>query len=233
MKKANEKKNDVQVKGAANNVTELVFILDKSGSMAGLESDTVGGFNAMIDKQRKGEGEVLVTTVLFSNDSETLHDRVKIADVAPLGDKDYQVGGCTALIDAIGGTIEHIESIHRYARAEDVPAHTMFVITTDGLENASRRFTADKVKKTVEKKKKAGWEFLFLGANIDAVETARHFGIDRDHAVEYCCDSVGTAKNYGAMNKAFSAVRNAVPLACAQWKAEVEEDLANRKNRKK
>ena len=200
-------------------LTEAVFILDRSGSMQGLEKDTIGGFNSMIEKQRREKGEALISTVLFDDVSEVIYDRVDIRNIEKMTEAQYYVRGCTALIDAIGSAIHHIETVHRYIREEDVPEHTLFVITTDGMENASRRYTSDKVKKMIEEKKKLGWEFIFIGANIDAVETARHFGIDRDHAVEYCCDSVGTAKNYGAMNKAFSAVRNAVPLACAQWKA--------------
>ena len=210
------------------NRTELVFILDKSGSMAGLESDTIGGFNSMIDRQKSGDGEVFVTTVLFSNDSETIHDRVNIADVPKMTDSDYRVGGCTALIDAIGGTIEHIENIHKYAREEDVPAHTMFVITTDGMENASRRFSSRDVKKMIEKKKKAGWEFLFLGANIDAVETAAKFGIAEDRAVNYMPDAVGTAVNFAAMSEAICEVRS-TGKAGKSWKKRIDEDFKSRR----
>ena len=160
-----------------NTITELVFILDRSGSMSGLESDTIGGFNAMIEKQKKQDGDCYVSTVLFDNESRVLHDRIKLADVPKMTDEDYTVGGCTALIDAIGGAIHHIGNIHKYARPEDVPAHTMFVITTDGMENASHRYSSEEVKKMIERQKtKYGWEFLFIGANIDAVETAKHFG---------------------------------------------------------
>ena len=212
----------------ANNKTELVFILDKSGSMSGLESDTIGGFNSMIEKQQNGEGEVLVTTVLFSNDSVTVHDRQSISEVPKMTPSDYQVGGCTALIDAIGGTIEHISSIHKYARPEDVPSHTMFVITTDGMENASRRFTSDDVKKMIEGKKKDGWEFLFLGANIDAVETAARFGISEDRAANYRCDAAGTELNFMAMSEAICAVRSNAPLK-KSWKRKIDEDYKARK----
>ena len=156
-----------------NGVTELVFILDRSGSMSGLESDTIGGFNAMIEKQKKQNGECYVSTVLFDNVSEVLHDRVKLADIKPMTDKEYTVRGCTALIDALGGAIHHIGNVHKFARNEDVPEHTVFVITTDGMENASRKYSSDKVKAMIERQKeKYGWEFLFIGANIDAVETA-------------------------------------------------------------
>lgn len=160
------------------NLTEIVFILDRSGSMSGLEADTIGGFNSMIEKQKKAEGEALVSTVLFDNVSEVIHDRVNIRDIQPMTDRDYTVRGCTALLDAIGGAIHHIGNIHKYARAEDVPEHTLFIITTDGMENASRFYSSDRVKQMIEcQKAKNDWEFLFLGANIDAVETARHFGI--------------------------------------------------------
>ncbi|MBR6796982.1 MAG: hypothetical protein IKM53_06500 [Clostridia bacterium] len=212
-----------------NNITELVFILDRSGSMAGLESDTIGGFNAMIEKQKKQEGECYVSTVLFNNASEILHDRIKLAEVPKMTESDYTVGGCTALIDAIGEAIHHIENIHKYARAEDVPEHTMFVITTDGMENASRHYTAEKVKKMIErKKKKHDWEFLFLGANIDAVETARNYGIDESRAVNYHSDSAGTSINYEAMSDAISTVRKNAPLTSG-WKAKIDKDFKSRK----
>src|SRR5699024_10785941 len=171
------------------NLTEIVFILDRSGSMSGLEADTIGGFNSMIEKQRKADGEALVSTVLFDNMSEVIHDRVNIHDIKPMTDRDYTVRGCTALLDAIGGAIHHIGNVHKYARPEDVPEHTLFIITTDGMENASRFYSSDRVKQMIERQKaKYGWEFLFLGANIDAVETARHFGIGADRAVNYHSD---------------------------------------------
>lgn len=168
-----------------NNVTELVFILDKSGSMAGMESDTIGGFNAMIEKQRKEEGKVYVSTVLFSNFSQVLHDRVDLNEIQPLTEKDYIVGGCTALIDAIGGAINHIKNVHKYIREEDVPEHTIFIIATDGMENASRKYSSRKIKEMISKQEKKGWEFLFVAANIDAVETARHIGIRKERAANY------------------------------------------------
>lgn len=176
-----------------NNITELVFILDRSGSMAGLESDTIGGFNSMIEKQKKQEGDCYVSTVLFDGVSEVLHDRIKLCDVPKMTENDYTVRGCTALIDAIGGAIKHIGNIHKYARPEDVPENTMFVITTDGQENASHTYSSEKVKKMIEhQKEKYGWEFLFIGANIDAVETAARYGIGKDRAVNYNADSKGT-----------------------------------------
>ena len=162
------------------NLTEIVFILDRSGSMSGLEADTIGGFNSMIAKQKKQDGEALVSTVLFDNVSEVIHDRVNIRDIQPMTDKDYTVRGCTALLDAIGSAIHHIGNVHKYARPEDVPEHTLFIITTDGMENASRFYSSDRVKQMIQRQKaKYGWEFLFLGANIDAVETARHFGLEQ------------------------------------------------------
>ena len=200
------------------NLTELVFILDKSGSMSGLEADTIGGFNGMIEKQKKEAGEALVSTVLFSNESTVLHDRVDLRKIEPMTDQQYFVGGCTALIDAIGGAIHHIGNVHKYAREEDRPEHTVFIITTDGMENASRRYTSDQVKAMVKRQKeKYGWEFLFLGANIDAVETAAHFGIDEDRAVTFYNDAQGQALNYSEVSEAVRTVRACMPLTRG-WK---------------
>ncbi len=211
------------------NFTELVFILDRSGSMAGLESDTIGGFNAMIEKQRRKDGECCVSTVLFDNESEVLHDRVMLSEIEPLTDRDYTVRGCTALIDAIGGAIHHIGNVHKYARAEDVPEHTMFIITTDGMENASRRYTSDRVKAMIERQKeKYGWEFLFIGANIDAVETAARYGIGADRAVNYHSDSEGTRLNYEVVSETISCMRESRPISSG-WKRRIEEDFAGRK----
>ena len=211
-----------------NNITELVFILDRSGSMAGLEGDTIGGFNAMIEKQKKQEGACYVSTVLFDNVSEVLHDRVPLCDVPRMTDRDYTVRGCTALIDAIGGAIHHIGNIHKYARPEDVPAHTMFVITTDGMENASRQYTSEQVKKMIERQKeKYCWEFLFIGANIDAVETAARYGIDRDRAVNYHADSEGTNVLFASVAKAVGCVRASAPLE-ADWSEEIDADYQRR-----
>ena len=212
-----------------NNITELVFILDRSGSMSGLESDTIGGFNAMIQKQKKEDGEAYVSTILFDNVSEVLHDRIKLGDVPKMTAKDYTVRGCTALIDAIGGAIHHIGNIHKYARPEDVPAHTMFIITTDGQENASQRYSSDEVKKMIERQKeKYGWEFLFIGANIDAVETAARFGIDRNRAVNYNADSKGTQILYETLSAPICAVRANAPIS-DDWGRNIEEDHNNRK----
>ena len=211
------------------NLTEMVFILDRSGSMAGLESDTIGGFNGMIERQKKAEGEALVSTVLFANDSAVIHDRVDLRKIQPLTDREYRVGGCTALIDAIGGAIHHIGNVHKYAREEDRPEHTIFVITTDGMENASRRYTSDQVKAMVQRQKeKYGWEFLFLGANIDAVETAAHFGITEDRAVTFHNDSMGQSLNYTSVSDAVCAVRANAPLR-RSWKEKIEADFRSRK----
>lgn len=210
------------------NLTEIIFILDRSGSMSGLEADTIGGFNSMIEKQKKADGEAMISTVLFDNVSEVIHDRVSVLDIQPMTDKDYTVRGCTALLDAIGGAIHHIGNIHKYARAEDVPEHTLFVITTDGMENASRHYNAERVKQMIERQKaRYGWEFLFLGANIDAVETARHFGIGADRAVNHHSDSAGTQLNYEVLSEAICAVRGSVQLG-ADWKKRIDEDFESR-----
>ncbi len=212
----------------ANDLTELVFILDRSGSMSGLESDTIGGFNSMVEKQRGEEGRAYVSTVLFNQESRVVHDRLDIRKVEPMTRETYCVGGCTALLDAIGDAVRHIGNIHKYARPEDVPAHTLFVITTDGMENASHRYTGEKVRKLIERQKeKYGWEFLFLGANIDAVETARHIGIGADRAVDYCCDSAGTALNYEVVTQCVSDVRAGRGVS-AKWSARIREDHKNR-----
>ena len=211
-----------------SNLTELVFILDRSGSMAGLESDTIGGFNSMIEKQRKEEGECYVSTILFDNFSEVLHDRVKLSEIKPMTDREYTVRGCTALIDALGGAIHHIGNVHRYARPEDVPAHTMFIITTDGMENASRKYTSDRVKQMIKRQKaQYGWEFLFIGANIDAVETAARYGIDRDRAVNYNADRKGTNVVYESVSRAVCQVRSCKGLS-DDWSAEIDEDYRKR-----
>lgn len=211
------------------NLTEIVFILDRSGSMSGLEADTIGGFNSMIEKQKNAEGEALISTVLFDNTSEVIHDRVSVQSIKPMTRDDYTVRGCTALLDAIGGAIHHIGNVHKYASAEDVPEHTLFVITTDGMENASHRYSSEKVKKMIERQKeKYGWEFLFLGANIDAVETARHFGISEDRAVNYHSDSEGTQLNYEVLSEAICSVRCSAPLD-ANWKKRIDEDYESRR----
>ena len=208
MKKTNEKATKVK-----NNITELVFILDRSGSMAGLESDTIGGFNSLIEKQKKEDGKCFVTTVLFDNLIERLHDRVSLEKIGPMTDKEYYVRGCTALIDAIGSGIDHIIDVHRYIRKEDVPEHTMFVIITDGMENASRNYRSEQVKRMIKKQKeKYGWEFLFIGANIDAVETAGSYGIEADRAVNYHADKKGTKVVYDAVCETVACMRSCAPI---------------------
>ena len=216
------------------NLTEIVFILDRSGSMSGLEADTIGGFNSMIEKQKKENGEALISTVLFDNVSEVIHDRVPVQKVEPMTDRDYSVRGCTALLDAIGGAIHHIGNVHKYARNEDVPEHTLFVITTDGMENASRRYDSEKVKKMIERQKeKYGWEFLFLGANMDAVKEAARFGISSDRAVRFENDAQGVAVNYHIVSETVSRMREAPCCASigAEWKEQIEVDFQKRHHR--
>ena len=210
------------------NLTEMVFILDRSGSMAGLEEDTIGGFNAMIEKQKKEEGEALVSTVLFSAESTVIYDRVDIRKIEPMTEKQYNVYGSTALIDAIGQAIHHIGSVHKYAREEDRPEHTIFIITTDGMENASHRYSSKEVKDMVQRQKQRyGWEFLFLGANIDAVETAGRFGIGADRAVRFRNDPKGIKLNYETVSRTVGMMRACAPIA-ENWKAEIEEDYRSR-----
>ena len=210
-------------------LTELVFILDRSGSMFGLEADTLGGFNSMIAKQRREEGEALVSTVLFNGTTTVLHDRVPLTRIEPMTERQYQVGGCTALLDAIGGAIHHIGNVHKYAREEDRPEHTLFVITNDGLENASHSYSADQVRRMIRRQRENyGWEFIFLGANIDAVETAAHIGIDRSRAVNYHSDSRGTRLNYEVLSEAISSVRSCKPLE-ENWSRRIDEDYLGRK----
>lgn len=220
-------------------LTEIVFILDRSGSMSGLENDTIGGFNSMISKQKDEEGEALISTVLFDNETEVIHDRLPLDKIAPLTGKEYYIRGSTALLDAIGEAIHHISSIHKYAREEDVPEKTLFIITTDGMENSSRKYSYDKVKKMVEKKKeKNHWEFIFLGANIDAVSVANKFGVDRSRAVTYECDGAGTALNYKMMSKMVSCARaskSAEAMGAAfdseEMLSEIRDDYAKRHKR--
>lgn len=216
-----------------NGITELVFILDRSGSMAGLESDTIGGFNSMIEKQKRQDGECYVSTVLFDNVSEVLHDRVKLTEINPMTDKEYTVRGSIALIDAIGGAIHHIGNVHKYIRNEDVPEHTIFVITTDGMENASHKYSSDKVKSMIERQKERyGWEFLFIGANIDAVETAAQYGIDRDRAVNYNADEVGTHILYESVSAVVGNVRSNKRIM-KNWSENINEDYKRRGKKNK
>ena len=210
------------------NLTEIVFILDRSGSMAGLEDDTIGGFNAMIEKQKAESGEVLVNTVLFDNECEVIHDRVDIQKIKPMTRNEYYVRGCTALLDAVGGAIHHIGNVHKYAREEDCPEKTLFVITTDGMENASRKYSYEKLKAMIQRQKeKYGWEFIFLGANIDAAKEAARFGIGADRAANYHADHQGTAVIYEAVSEAICNVRACRPMS-ADWKKKVDADYKKR-----
>ena len=215
-------------------LTEVVFILDRSGSMSGLEADTIGGFNSMIEKQKREEGEAVISTVLFDDRTEVIYDRVSIEKVTPMTDKEYYVRGCTALLDAVGGAIHHIGNVHKYAREEYRPEKTLFIITTDGMENSSRIYSYDKVKMMVEKEKeKYGWEFLFLGANIDAVSVAGRFGIGADRAIDYECDKEGTLLNYEAISQTVSAMRRSqskaeMDMAFDTCMAPVRENYAKR-----
>ena len=210
-------------------MTELVFILDRSGSMAGLEKDTIGGFNSLIEKQRKEPGTAVVSTVLFDNESEVIHDRLPLESIPPMTDKEYYVRGCTALLDAVGGAIHHIGNVHKYARREDVPDKTLFVITTDGMENASRRYDYERVRKMIQRQKERyGWEFIFLGANIDAAAEAKRFGIAPERAANYHCDEAGTALNYEVISDVVCAVRMGVDID-EDWKARIDEDFMKRK----
>jgi uncharacterized protein YegL len=210
------------------NLTELVFILDRSGSMAGLENDTIGGFNSMIEKQRAEPGEALISTVLFDNESEVIHDRLRLDAVPALTRKEYYVRGCTALLDAVGSAIHHIGNVHKYAREEDRPEKTLFIITTDGMENASRRYNYEKVRQMIQRQKdQYGWEFLFLGANIDAAKEAARFGIQEDRAANYHADHQGTAVIYEAVSQTVCNFRASQPMA-ANWKDAIDEDFRKR-----
>ena len=210
-------------------MTELVFILDRSGSMHGLEQDTIGGFNSMLERQKKDDDLAYVSTVLFAGQSEVIHDRLRLEDVPALTERDYRVGGCTAMLDAIGDAIRHIGNIHKYARPEDRPAKTLFAITTDGMENASRRYGYDQVKAMIEcRQQEYGWEFLFLGANIDTAREAARFGIRADRAADYYADSKGTGVIYESVCEAVSQVRCCAPLA-ADWKKAIDRDYQERK----
>ncbi|MGN7941639.1 vWA domain-containing protein [Virgibacillus sp. 6R] len=214
-----------------NKKLELVFILDKSGSMAGLEADTIGGYNSMLKKQQKEEGEAFVTTVLFNHDYELLHDRINVKGISPITEDDYQVGGTTALLDAIGSTIQKISNVQKRTNEENRADKVLFVITTDGMENASREYTANKIKQMVTRQKEQfGWEFMFLGANIDSISTAEKYGIDEEFAVNYHADNKGTQLNYQAVNEAVTMMRSGKEID-RSWKEKIERDFSQRNKR--
>ncbi len=213
-----------------NNITEIIFILDRSGSMSGFEADTIGGFNSTIEKQKEKDGKVYVSTVLFDNESEVVHDRVEIGEIKPMTREDYQVGGCTALLDAVGGAIHHIGNIHKYARPEDVPEHTIFIITTDGMENASHNYSRSRVREMIKRQQERyGWEFIFLAANIDAEETAEDIGIRRERAVNYTQDEDGVKATYAVMCEAITSVRKCKNLDAGEWRESLDKDNKRRK----
>ena len=209
-------------------LTELVFVVDRSGSMGGLETDTIGGFNATLEAHRKAEGEAMVSTVLFDNEIEVLHDRLPIAEVAPITDKEYWVRGCTALLDAVGGAVNHISRVHGYLPEDARPEHTIVVITTDGMENASREYSYDQVKAMISRKEREGWDFLFLGANIDAAAEAERIGISADRAATYLADEAGTQVMQRAQCEATVAMRAGAPMVGSAWKKEIDRDFASR-----
>jgi uncharacterized protein YegL len=213
-------------------LTELVFILDRSGSMSGLESDTIGGYNAMLEKQKKESGEVIMTTVLFDDRYELLHDRINLRGIVPITDKEYYVRGTTALLDAVGRTINKIGNAQKHTTEEERAEQVMFVITTDGMENASREFSYSKVRRMIEhQKSQYGWEFIFLGANIDAIAVAERFGIDADRATNYNADSEGTMLNYEVISETVSCLRASRPIS-ENWKDRIDEDFKKRSGRR-
>ena len=217
-------------------LTEVVFILDRSGSMSGLEADTIGGFNSMIDKQKQEEGEAYISTVLFDDRAEVLYDRVEVSKIEPMTDKQYFVRGCTALLDAVGGAIKHIGNIHKYAREEDRPEKTIFIITTDGMENSSCHYNYNKVKRMVKRQQEQyGWQFLFLGANIDSVKVGKSFGIGANRAINYNCDRKGTSLNYQVLSKTISEFRRSkstddVDMIVDECCAPIRDDYEKRHN---
>ncbi|MER2260515.1 MAG: hypothetical protein ABS934_00785 [Psychrobacillus sp.] len=213
-----------------NNLTELVFILDKSGSMAGLEADTIGGFNAMLAKQKKEEGEAIVTTVLFNDNYDLLHDRINVKGVSPITERDYKVGGMTALLDAIGSTIHKIGNIQKRTSFEQRASRVLFVITTDGMENSSCEYNYEKIRSMISRQKESyGWEFIFLGANIDAIATAANFGISEEFAVKYHADKEGTRLNYESVSNVVSSYRKGSKID-RSWKKRIEKDFTSRKH---
>lgn len=214
-------------------LTELIFILDRSGSMSGLESDTIGGYNSLLDKQKKEDGECVITTVLFDDKYELLHDRINLKGIIPITEKEYFVRGSTALLDAVGRAIDKIGNAQKHTAKEERAEKVIFVITTDGMENSSREYGYNKVRHMIERQKeKYGWEFIFLGANIDAVETAARFGISADHAANYHSDSEGTQLNYKVVSDALSGFRASSAPISADWKKRIDEDYVKRGGKK-
>ncbi len=210
------------------NKIECVFILDRSGSMAGLESDTINGFNGLLNKQRNEEGEALITTVLFDHEYELLHDRINVKSIQNITDKEYYVRGSTALLDAIGLTIDKIGNVQKMTKVEERADKVLFVITTDGMENSSRKYNYSKIKHMIEnQKRKYNWEFIFMGANMDAIEMANRFGIDSNRAVNYHSDKKGTQLNYESMSQVVSNLRMSKSID-EDWKKEIDEDFINR-----
>ncbi len=208
--------------------TEIVFILDRSGSMSGLEKDTIGGFNSILLRQREEGSKTLISTVLFDNEQEVIHDRVNLNYVQPLTSKEYYVRGSTALLDAIGLSIDHIAKIHKYSRPEDRPDKTLFVITTDGMENSSHIYSYSKIKQMIKKEKSQyGWEFIFLGANIDSEAVAESIGINKEYAADFVADSLGNAKAYESINEAITMFKQECRMD-ASWAKVVKEDKARR-----
>lgn len=221
VKNEKQKSEESTMKEEKNNngLTEIVFILDRSGSMSGYEADVIGGFNATIEKQRKETGTALVSVVLFDNLTDVIYDRVNIDNVKQMASSDFRVGGCTALLDAIGGAIRHIGNVHKYARKEDVPEHTIFLITTDGEENASHLYSSRRVKEMIKhQREKYGWEFIFVASNIDAVETADRYGILKERAVRCAQSPEGIQDGYMCFSEAISCVRNKKSLDDGKWK---------------
>ena len=208
-------------------LTEIVFILDRSGSMGGMEEDTIGGFNSMLERQKSTDGKAFMTTILFDDKIEYLHDRIELDELRPITREEYWVRGSTALLDAIGETIVHIKAIQKYAKPEERPAKTIFCITTDGMENASRKYDYRAVKRLIEQQKESGWEFLFLGADIDSTALAERIGIDRSRAANYKKDRRGSGLMYGAFSDAVTSMRSSGTVA-EDWKDEVEEDERSR-----
>ena len=210
-------------------LTEMLFILDRSGSMSGLETETIGGFNSLIEKQKNVEGNAIVNTVLFDGEMNVIHNRVPLENVKPLTEKEYYARGCTALLDAVAKSVKHVRRVQKGLTEDEKPEHTIVVITTDGEENSSREYSLEKVKRLVKRmQEKHNWEFMFLGANIDAISAAGRIGISASRAVRYKSDKRGTALNYKVVGEAMACMRSCREKIADDWKAEIEEDVAKR-----